>query len=160
MYAAIIGGHLGQGNFEAEVVRLGPALIDATLDLHAAVTSTFLPSAIKFQYQFNLRELSAIAQVGVMSPIGAVLWRPQCDRHCSTVASCSEIIDILAQGLCRMTATHFPNAVCCVRLWIHECERVFADRLISEADNAKFAELRLSTTKKYFGSLNQVCDAR
>ena len=65
MYTAIIGGHLAQGNFEAEVVRLGPALVDATLDLHAAVATTFLPSAVKFQYQFNLRELSAIAQVEV-----------------------------------------------------------------------------------------------
>ena len=64
MYTAIIGGHLGQGNFEAEVARLGPALVNATLDLHAAVANTFLPSAVKFQYQFNLRELSAIAQVG------------------------------------------------------------------------------------------------
>ena len=63
MYAAIIGGHLGQGGFEAEVVRLVPSLVDATLDLHAAVANTFLPSATKFQYQFNLRELSAIAQV-------------------------------------------------------------------------------------------------
>ena len=58
-----------------------------------------------------------------------------------------------------MTAAHFKDAVRCVRLWIHECERVFADRLISEADIAKFSEMRLSTTKKHFGSLNQVCNA-
>lgn len=72
MYAAIIGGHLSQGSFEAEVVRLGPTLVDATLDLHAAVVNTFLPSAIKFQYQFNLRELSAIAQVKVDAYRGAI----------------------------------------------------------------------------------------
>ena len=63
MYTAIIGGHLGQTGFEAEVVRLVPSLVNATLDLHGAVANTFLPSATKFQYQFNLRELSAIAQV-------------------------------------------------------------------------------------------------
>ena len=68
MYLAIIGGHLSHGNFENEVVRLGPALVDAMLDLHAAVTNTFLPSAVKFQYQFNLRELSAIAQVNCTAP--------------------------------------------------------------------------------------------
>ena len=55
-----------------------------------------------------------------------------------------------------MTAGHIKDAVSCVRLWIHECERVFADRLISESDIARFSELRLSATKKYFGSLNQV----
>ena len=63
------------------------------------------------------------------------------------------------QGLCRMTATQFKDAVSCVRLWIHECERVFADRLITEADILKFSELRLGTTKKYFSSINQVCKA-
>ena len=62
----------------------------------------------------------------------------------------------LAQGLCRMTPVRFRDAVSCVRLWIHECERVFADRLISEADIAKFNELRVSATKKHFGALKQV----
>ena len=62
----------------------------------------------------------------------------------------------LAQGLCRMTPVRFRDAVSCVRLWIHECERVFADRLISEADIAKFNELRMSATKKHFGALKQV----
>ena len=65
----------------------------------------------------------------------------------------------MTQGLCRITAAQFKDAVSCVRLWIHECERVFADRLISEADIMKFSELRLSTTKKHFGSLDQVWDA-
>ena len=58
-----------------------------------------------------------------------------------------------------MTAAQFKDTVSCVRLWIHECERVFADRLISEVDIAKFSELRLTTTKKYFSNINQVCDA-
>lgn len=60
------------------------------------------------------------------------------------------------QGLCRMTATHFKDALCCVRLWIHECERVYGDRLVSEADLAKFADLRMRTTMKFFGNLDQV----
>jgi len=78
MYLAIIGGHLSQGNFENEVVRLGPALVDAMLDLHAAVTNTFLPSAVKFQYQFNLRELSAIAQVDCTAPLESTSLQMDC----------------------------------------------------------------------------------
>lgn len=62
----------------------------------------------------------------------------------------------LVQGLCRMTAAQFKDAVSCVRLWIHECERVFADRLISEADIAKFTDLRVNTTKKFFANFNEV----
>lgn len=55
-----------------------------------------------------------------------------------------------------MTAAHFGEEMSCVRLWIHECERVFADRLISEVEVAKFTELRISVCRKYFGFLNQV----
>lgn len=62
IYSAIIEGHLRQGNFAAEVVALAPKLVDATLELHALVMNNFLPSAVKFHYQFNLRELSAITQ--------------------------------------------------------------------------------------------------
>jgi dynein heavy chain len=40
-----------------------------------------------------------------------------------------------------------------VRLWIHECERVFRDRLVSDADAAKFDEFRAAATRKYFEEL-------
>lgn len=45
------------------------------------------------------------------------------------------------------------HSLCClqaVRLWIHECERVFRDRMVSDADAAKFDEFRVAVTKKYF----------
>jgi hypothetical protein len=40
-----------------------------------------------------------------------------------------------------------------VRLWMHECERVFRDRLVSEADASKFDEFRAAVTKKFFEDL-------
>ena len=40
-----------------------------------------------------------------------------------------------------------------VRLWMHECERVFRDRLVSEADATKFDEFRVAATKKFFEDL-------
>ena len=64
IYSAIVEGHLNQGGFEAGVAKLGPKLVDATLELHRSVMNNFLPSAVKFHYQFNLRELSSISQVG------------------------------------------------------------------------------------------------
>jgi dynein heavy chain len=44
------------------VARLGGRLVDAMLELHRNVMNSFLPSAVKFHYQFNLRELSNITQ--------------------------------------------------------------------------------------------------
>ncbi len=61
MYLQIVEGHLS-GGFEPEVARLGGKLVDATIELHRLVMNNFLPSAIKFHYQFNLRELSNITQ--------------------------------------------------------------------------------------------------
>lgn len=47
------------------------------------------------------------------------------------------------------------------RLWIHECERVFRDRMVSEADMLKFDEMRAVVSKKYFDDLGgEAVDAR
>lgn len=63
VYGSIVQGHLVQADFEAPIQRLGQKLVDATLELHRAVMNAFLPSAVKFHYQFNLRELSNITEV-------------------------------------------------------------------------------------------------
>jgi hypothetical protein len=62
IYVAMVAGHLDNG-FDSQVVKLGTRLVDATLELHRNVMNNFLPSAVKFHYQFNLRELSNITEV-------------------------------------------------------------------------------------------------
>ena len=63
IYCSMVEGHLNQGSFDPEVIKLGPKLVDASIELHRHVMNNFLPSAVKFHYQFNLRELSNITQV-------------------------------------------------------------------------------------------------
>ncbi|KFG49291.1 dynein heavy chain family protein, partial [Toxoplasma gondii GAB2-2007-GAL-DOM2] len=41
-----------------------------------------------------------------------------------------------------------------VILWLHECERTYRDRLVTEADCAKFDSLLADLSKKMFGSFN------
>ncbi len=58
IYGAVVEGHMA--NFDPEVSILAPKLVDATVELHRQVATTFLPSATKFQYLWNLRELSNV----------------------------------------------------------------------------------------------------
>lgn len=44
-------------------------------------------------------------------------------------------------------------------MWVHEAERVFRDRMVNDADMAKFDEFRFAVTKKYFddcGGINSI----
>lgn len=61
IYYQMISGHLA--SFEPDVARMSGKLTDATIDLHKTVMNNFLPSSVKFHYQFNLREMSNITQV-------------------------------------------------------------------------------------------------
>lgn len=58
--AQIIDGHLN--GFDPEAAKMSNKLVDATIELHRLVMNNFLPSAVKFHYQFNLREMSNITQ--------------------------------------------------------------------------------------------------
>ena len=61
----------------------------------------------------------------------------------------------MLQGLLRMTKDYFKEPVKVVRLWVHECERVLADRMINDTDMAKFNDFRVTVTKKHFDEVNQ-----
>jgi dynein heavy chain, axonemal len=58
IYLSILRGHLT--NFAPDISRLAEVIVGATLGLHKDVSEAFLPTAIKFHYQWNLRELTAI----------------------------------------------------------------------------------------------------
>jgi dynein heavy chain len=62
IYLALVDGHLGSAGFSPDVTKLGAKLVDATVELHALVSSFFITSAVKFHYQFNLRDLSNVFQ--------------------------------------------------------------------------------------------------
>jgi dynein heavy chain len=60
IFRSIISGHLQQ--FTKPVRELASKLVQATIELHSKVSKEFLPTAVKFHYQFNLREISNIFQ--------------------------------------------------------------------------------------------------
>jgi len=75
-------------------------LVNATMTVFLAIANSaqFMPTALKFHYQFNLRDFSKIVQ-------NLMLAQPN----------------------------HYKgNPLAIVRLWVHECHRVWKDRFITE----------------------------
>lgn len=63
IYHSIFTGHVTQGGFSSNIQKNIEKIVNVALELHQKVTTTFLPTAIKFHYIFNLRDLSNIFQV-------------------------------------------------------------------------------------------------
>uniref|UniRef100_A0A8C3GPM7 Dynein axonemal heavy chain 17 n=1 Tax=Cairina moschata TaxID=8855 RepID=A0A8C3GPM7_CAIMO len=118
IYSAILTQHLALQKVPVAVQRLQAQLVAAALALHQRVTSTFLPTAIKFHYLFNLRDLSNIFQ-------GLLFSTPEC----------------------------LKSPIDLVRLWLHEAERVYGDKLIDEKDQKTFGKMLTDTCKKFFDEL-------
>ena len=104
IYGQILGGHLTA--FSREIQALRDPITSATIELHRAVTKAFLPTAIKFHYEFNLRHISNVFE-----------------------------------GLLLTKSSSYTEPAKLVRLWFHECCRVYRDRLVSTEDSQQFNKL-------------------
>ncbi|XP_030057583.1 dynein axonemal heavy chain 11 [Microcaecilia unicolor] len=74
IYSKILSFHFQQNTFSSLVVKSGPAMIQAAVWLHKKMVQNFLPTAIKFHYIFNLRDLSSIFQ-------GLLFATPECVKQ-------------------------------------------------------------------------------
>lgn len=100
--------------FVPDVARMTTSLVESTIALRALVAASFLPSAVRFVYNFNMRE------------VGNVI-----------------------QGLCRASADVYSR-VTMGRLWLHECSRVFGDRMMTPIDIERFGAIVTEVAKKSF----------
>ncbi|NWY46905.1 DYH9 protein, partial [Sylvia atricapilla] len=76
IYSTILVQHLASGNFSEAVQKSAQQLIALALGLHRKVAATFLPTAVKFHYVFNLRDFSNIFQ-GLLFSTPECLKQPQ-----------------------------------------------------------------------------------
>ncbi|XP_035866411.1 dynein heavy chain 11, axonemal isoform X1 [Phyllostomus discolor] len=71
IYSRILGSHFRQHAFGPPVLRSGPALVRAAVEVHQVMTRHFAPTAVRFHYLFNLRDLSNVFQ-------GILFASPEC----------------------------------------------------------------------------------
>jgi dynein heavy chain len=113
IYSSLLGGHLQ--SFSSDVQAMCAPVVNAALSLHRAVFNRFLPSATKFVYNWNMRELANVFQ-----------------------------------NITLVQGPYYPDAKKFVRLYAHECQRVFRDRLVNQADLDAFDELQAKNLKEFF----------
>jgi dynein heavy chain len=89
-------------NFDQQCIKVAPKLVSATVAVFSgiALSPVFAPTASKFHYQFNMRDVAKISQ-------NIMLAQP---------------------------SSYKQNPLGLVRMWAHECHRVWLDRLLFEED--------------------------
>ena len=120
IYNAILSDHLDApaNKFPFLLRKLCQNVVNATLALHFKSSQVFMPTAIKFHYLFNLRDLSNVFQ-GFM----------------------------FASNDCIGTPTEL------VRLWCHETQRVYLDKLADAKDIDTFEKMQRDYLKKSFDDI-------
>ncbi|XP_033023836.1 dynein heavy chain 11, axonemal-like [Lacerta agilis] len=73
IYGKIMNMHFQQEGFCHSIVKSVGTLVQAAISLHQKMTQNFLPTAIRFHYIFNLRDLTRIFQ-------GMLFASPDCVR--------------------------------------------------------------------------------
>ncbi|OAF71285.1 Axonemal beta dynein heavy chain 17 [Intoshia linei] len=71
IYSTVLNQFLTIGKFSQSIKKAANSVVQAAIYLHQKVTNLLLPTAIKFHYIFNLRDLSNIFQ-------GILFSSPQC----------------------------------------------------------------------------------
>jgi len=68
-------------------------------------------------------------------------------------------ISAVVKGLCRALRQYYSSPPAVIRLWVHECERVFCDRLVSHTDIEVFQKMLADVTMKWcdeYGEMDRV----
>ncbi|XP_068157565.1 LOW QUALITY PROTEIN: dynein beta chain, ciliary [Drosophila tropicalis] len=134
IYSSILNNHLehpAQG-FSKEIRSIGNLLVRVGIALHRRVEYAFLPTAVKFHYIFNLRDLTSIYQ-GLMNSVGAPS-SGQTTSYGGTI--CSKPSELM-------------------RLYVHEAFRVYHDRLVDLYDIKSFKSSIRDIFKKDFEDFDE-----
>ena len=121
IYKSILSSHLENpiNKFSVGVQNLASIFVAATVQLHIRCSQVFIPSATKFHYIFNMRDLSNVFT---------------CVLFCN-----SDVIPVPRDFM---------------RLWAHETERVYKDKLCDMNDVAIFQKTQNDCIRKNFEEID------
>eukprot|EP01029_Cantina_marsupialis_P005375 TRINITY_DN157_c1_g2_i1.p1 TRINITY_DN157_c1_g2~~TRINITY_DN157_c1_g2_i1.p1 ORF type:complete len:3733 (+),score=1529.44 TRINITY_DN157_c1_g2_i1:1436-11200(+) len=127
IYGQMLSGRFPEGEFSSSCLDVVSKLTRATISLWETVKGKMLPTPAKFHYIFNMRDLSRVFQ--------GVLLTPKDSIKTGGIVSASK-----------------NDALTLIKLWSHECERVFCDKLISNEEKQWFKDNALKVTETFFGA--------
>uniref|UniRef100_A0A8B9VFM5 Dynein axonemal heavy chain 17 n=1 Tax=Anas zonorhyncha TaxID=75864 RepID=A0A8B9VFM5_9AVES len=132
----------------------GSFTIDSRLQRHFCVFAVSFPGheALLTIYSAILTQHLALQKVPV------AVQRLQTHQLLNSAMSSSKINleDLcVCQGLLFSTPECLKSPIDLVRLWLHEAERVYGDKLIDEKDQKTFGKMLTDTCKKFFDDLSE-----
>ena len=119
IFSTFLNGHVKEFDAKIADVAFQNKIIQAALELHNKVSSTFRKTANNFHYEFSIRHLANVFK-----------------------------------GILMSDPTFFPEPAKFASLFIHECERVYGDRLVSPKDLEAYLKISKDTGKKFFKDLD------
>lgn len=127
LYGQMLQGRFSTAEFSEDLISARDKITTATIDVWESLKTKMLPTPAKFHYIFNMRDLSRVFQGILLTPKSTILTGGQ------------------------QTPTD-DQATILLRLWRHECMRVFADKLVNNEEKAWCNECIDTVLHKHFGS--------
>ena len=131
------GGEGGENNNNVAartmtMVQFTVKLVQLTLELWTAVQAKMVPTPDKFHYSFSLRDISRIFQ-GIL------------------LADLDPLMSLLASKNQQQQQHSIARYI--LSLWGHECQRVFADKLVSLSEKSWVLETTKQLAQQHLSSL-------
>ena len=148
IYYSILSQHLSDG-FSSQVIKSGINIVTAALNLHQKINSLYLPTAVKFHYIFNLRDLSNIFQVNKLLCFQSE-QRPQWPGFTLFKIFLQLKRKYFSKGILFTKPESVRNITELIRVFLHESERVYCDKMVDDYDVNLFFKLQKGVVKKVF----------
>jgi len=123
IYGQMLNGRFPKAEFDAETMAVVRQLTACTIQVWDLLKAKMLPTPAKFHYIFNMRDLSRVFQGILLTPKSTILLGGGC------------LVDKSDEKF----SPKQPSSRILLKLWQHECDRVFGDKLTNDPDKIQYS---------------------